>query len=396
MNILVVDDIATNRKLLRVTLEAEGHTTVEAADGLEALEVLDRHTVDAVISDILMPNMDGFRLCHEIRKSARLQALPFIIYTSTYTSPEDRKLAVTVGADKYLTKPAPAAEVLDALRAVTDKQAARPVPAGPAADETYVLKQYSQALVNKLEEKNAELAQANQALKRTEELSRALTQRVVQAQEAERGRVARELHDTITQMLCAIQFRSQVLAEKLPAHNKQWKEEAIKLREMIGKTVEEVERISRNLRPLVLDHLGLVAGLNDASTEFAKQTGMSIKVDCVALTRRLPAETELALYRILQESLKNVEKHASARHVTVQLTKPGNLVQLTINDDGMGFDPEHQPARSKGQGGFGLLGMRERATYVGGVLTVKSVPRVGTEIAVRIPLPSAGHGGQPN
>jgi signal transduction histidine kinase len=393
MNILIVDDIATNRKLLRVTLEAEGHTTLEAADGVEALQILGRETVDAVISDILMPNMDGFRLCHEIRKSERLRALPFIIYTATYTSPDDMELAQTVGADKYLIKPAPTAAVLEALREVMDKKTVRPVPSAPVVEETYVLQQYSQALVNKLEEKNADLAQANQALKRTEELLRALTQRVVQAQEAERGRVALELHDTITQMLCAVQFRSQVLAEKLPASNRQAKGEAIKLCEMIGKTVEEVERISRNLRPIVLDHLGLVAGLQDTSTEFTNQTGVPVKLVCVELPRRLPADTELALHRILQETLKNVEKHAHARNVMVHLTKPDNMVQLTIHDDGIGFDPAQHPARRKGQGGLGLLGMRERATYVGGTLTIKSVRRVGTEIEIRIPLPPECSGG---
>jgi signal transduction histidine kinase len=387
MKILIVDDIATNRKLLRVTLEAEGHETLEAADGVEALQILAGEMVDAVISDILMPNMDGFRLCHALRKSERLHALPFIIYTSTYTSPDDMKLAQTVGADKYLTKPAPIADVLKALREVMDNKAARPVLTAPAVEETYVLQQYSQALVNKLEEKNAEVAQANESLKRTEEQLRALTQRVVQAQEAERRRVALELHDTITQMLCAVQFRSQVLAEKLPARNRPAKEEAIKLRELIAKTVEEVERISRNLRPIVLEHLGLVPGLRETSMEFTNRTGVSVELACVELTRRLPAGTELALYRILQETLKNVEKHAHARQVMVRLTKPGNIVQLTINDDGIGFDPTQHPALRKGNGGLGLLGMRERATYVGGTLTVKSVHRAGTEIEVRIPLP---------
>ncbi len=223
--------------------------------------------------------------------------------------------------------------------------------------------------------------------RRSEELLRTLTHRVVQAQEAERGRVALELHDTITQMLCAVLVRSQTLADKLPAHNRPAKGEAIKLHDIIGRTVEEVERISRNLRPSVLDHLGLVAGLHDTSTEFANRTGVSVKLVCVKLTSRLPADTELALYRIFQETLKNVVKHARARHVTVHLTKPGDIVQLTINDDGMGFDPDHHPARRKGKGGFGLLGMRERATYVGGDLKVKSTRRVGTEIEIRIPLP---------
>ncbi|MBC8097280.1 MAG: sensor histidine kinase [Akkermansiaceae bacterium] len=300
------------------------------------------------------------------------------------------KLAETVGADKYLTKPAPTAAMLEALREVMEKKTEHPRPSAPVVEETYVLEQYSQALVNKLEEKNAELAQANEALKRTEELLRALTQRVVQAQEAERGRVALELHDTITQMLCAVLFRSQVLAEKLPARNRPAKDEAIKLREMIGKTVEEVERISRNLRPIVLDHLGLVAGMQDTSTEFTQRTGVSVQLDCVELNQRLPAETELALYRILQETLKNVEKHARARQVRVQLTKSGNIVQLTIHDDGTGFDPAQPPARRTGQGGLGLLGMRERAAYVGGSLTVKSGQDAGTEIEIRIPLPPEG------
>jgi two-component system NarL family sensor kinase len=225
--------------------------------------------------------------------------------------------------------------------------------------------------------------------RRSEETLRTLTHRVVQVQEAERGHLALELHDTVTQMLCAVLVRSHVLAAKLPAHNRPAKAEVIKLHEIIGRTVEEVERISRNLRPSVLDHLGLVAGLHDTSTEFTNRTGVSVKLICVKLTARLPADTELALYRILQETLKNVEKHARARHVTVHLTKPGDIVQLTINDDGMGFDPDHHPARRKGKGGFGLLGMRERATYVGGALKVKSVRRVGTEIEIRIPLPPA-------
>jgi CheY-like chemotaxis protein len=166
MNILIVDDIAINRKLLRVTLEAEGHATFEAADGVEALQILARETVDAVISDIFMPNMDGFRLCYEIRRSERLHALPFIIYTSTYTSHGDMKLAKTLGADKYLTKPASTADVLEALREVMHKKNLRPAPPPRAVEETYVLEQYSQTLVCKLEEKNTDLKDALDKLRR--------------------------------------------------------------------------------------------------------------------------------------------------------------------------------------------------------------------------------------
>ena len=222
--------------------------------------------------------------------------------------------------------------------------------------------------------------------RRNEELLRALSHRLVLAQEAERGRVAFELHDNITQLLCAVLVRSQTLADKLSASDGTSKREAIKLREMLGQTAEEVERISRNLRPSVLDELGLAAALRDTSTEFAERTGVSLKLGCVQLAARLPANTELTFYRILQEALKNVEKHARARHVTVCLKQPGDFVQLVINDDGIGFDPEHHAARRKGKGGFGLLAMRERATYVGGDLKVKSALNKGTTIIAQVPL----------
>jgi signal transduction histidine kinase len=234
-----------------------------------------------------------------------------------------------------------------------------------------------------------------------------LTQRVVQVQEAERGRVALELHDNITQLLCAVLVRWAALANKLPARSpreiilaggsrataaaisqgeKASRGEVLKLSEMLGQTVDEVQRIARNLRPSVLDELGLIPALRATCTEFAKRTGVSLKLACKPLTARLPAEGELALYRILQKALENVEKHARAHHVTVRLRQRA-FIQLTINDDGIGFDPEHHAARRKQKGGLGLLSMRERATYVGGAFKIKSVRGAGTKIEVLIPLP---------
>ena len=230
--------------------------------------------------------------------------------------------------------------------------------------------------------------------RRNEEMLRALTHRVVQAQEAERGRVALELHDHITQLLCAVVFSSQALVDKLSAHDEPAKKEAMKLRALLGEAGDEVERISRNLRPGVLELLGLEAVLRESTKEFTKRTGVPVELACVELAARLPADTELALYRILQEALKNVEQHARPRHVNVSLSQEGAFVQLAIKDDGIGFDPERRPTKRKGKGGLGLLSMRERAAYVSGALTVKSVRGAGTEIEVRIPLapraPTAG------
>src|SRR5688500_14575911 len=106
MNILIVDDNPTNLKLLRAQLEAEGHAVAQAHDGVEALELLDRHGIDGIISDILMPRMDGYRLCYEVRKHFRYGSVPFIFYTSTYNSPGDESLALSFGGDRYIRKPA--------------------------------------------------------------------------------------------------------------------------------------------------------------------------------------------------------------------------------------------------------------------------------------------------
>jgi PAS domain S-box-containing protein len=224
-------------------------------------------------------------------------------------------------------------------------------------------------------------------IRRTEEMLRTLTHRVVQVQEAERGSVALELHENITQLLCAILVRSQTLANMFAKREGPFKTEAVKLREMLGHAAEEVERISRNLRPSVLDELGLVAVLHDTSAEFQRRTGVPVKLVCVELDSRLPADIELTLYRVLQEALKNVERHSRARNVAVKLIRTGDFIQLSIRDDGIGFDPDRPASAPKGTGGFGLLGMRERAAYVGGALKVKFSRLAGTEIEVRIPLP---------
>jgi signal transduction histidine kinase len=155
--ILIVDDNAINRKLLRAQLEVEGFAVFEAADGLEALEVLQRELIGAVISDILMPNMDGYRFCREMRKSEQFRAVPVILYTSTYTALDDRELAATVEADKYLTKPATTADLLKALEEAKEQSRHRRAASFSGGTTSFVTKQYSSVLVNKLEQKNNEL-----------------------------------------------------------------------------------------------------------------------------------------------------------------------------------------------------------------------------------------------
>ena len=174
MKILIVDDIPTNRKLLRAVLEEGGHSAVEAADGVEAIASLEKDGADAIVSDILMPRMDGFRLCYEIRNDKRFRRLPFIIYTATYTSKTSETLASEVGADLFLKKPVPSGKMLEALQQFTGaRQFQRPTVVIP--DDRKVLKQYSGELADKLEKKCAELETSKTRLTAlTEELEHRL------------------------------------------------------------------------------------------------------------------------------------------------------------------------------------------------------------------------------
>jgi CheY-like chemotaxis protein len=180
VNILIVDDVTTNRKLLRAQLEGEGFAVVEAANGVEALRVLGRETLDAVISDILMPQMDGYRLCHEVRKNPTLLHLQFVLYSSTYTSPDDVRLSNTVGADHFITKPATIAAIRTALETPGLRSATQ---LSKRNNDSVILEQYSSVLVAKLEQKNSELQQSlevsQRAHHRIQELNDDLERRVL-------------------------------------------------------------------------------------------------------------------------------------------------------------------------------------------------------------------------
>jgi two-component system cell cycle sensor histidine kinase/response regulator CckA len=176
MNVLIVDDIAANRRLLRAILEADGIAVREGADGKEALAVLEKTEVDAIISDVLMPNMDGYRLCYEVRHSPRWSSIPFIIYTSTYTSPSDEKTGVEMGADRFLRKPMDPKSILAALKDVMLTARPRRPPSTNLDLELHLVKEYSERLVAKLEQKNIELAENFAVLRELEARKSAILQ----------------------------------------------------------------------------------------------------------------------------------------------------------------------------------------------------------------------------
>jgi len=213
----------------------------------------------------------------------------------------------------------------------------------------------------------------------SERIARDSLRRVVEAQELERGRLARELHDETGQALTSILLGLKALEEKLGDAGS--RASAAELRELVVATLQDVRRLAVELRPSALDDFGLVAALERLTASISEQTGIKIDFEPALTTERLPEEVETALYRIVQESLTNVVKHAKARNVSVLVTRRDGAVKAVIEDDGRGFEP----AERRGEG-FGLVGMSERLALLGGRLEIESSEEAGTTIAAEVPL----------
>ena len=156
--------MALNRKLLRTVLEAEGYEVLLAEDGKEALDILSRELVDAIISDILMPHIDGYRLCYEVRKDERLKDIPIIIHSASYTSPGDKRLALEFGADRFIKKSSPSSQVLTELREITSPSYRRTARNEHSEADLKIMKEYSERLIEKLEERNVQLENTKEEL----------------------------------------------------------------------------------------------------------------------------------------------------------------------------------------------------------------------------------------
>ena len=212
---------------------------------------------------------------------------------------------------------------------------------------------------------------------------KALTQRIIDTQEEERGRVARELHDGISQMLVGVRYALELTRRKLDARSNASLDKGI---DGLSQTIQEVRRISRDLRPGVLDDLGLGPALQALTDDFQTRTGISTEFETVVFRNRLDQEARIALYRIAQEALTNIERHAQAANVHITLTGHRHGAMLRIVDDGMGMT--WPPPQRRGTHGLGLRNMQERIEQLGGSLHVHTsrTRPTGTTIEAQVPL----------
>jgi len=222
-------------------------------------------------------------------------------------------------------------------------------------------------------------ARAAVAVELSQRVARDAVRRVVQAQELERQRLARELHDETGQALTSILLGLKPLEDALADHPA--RADLARLREQVVSALQDVRRLAVELRPAVLDDFGLVPALERLTDAFAEQSDVRVDFHSALGEKRLPSEVETTLYRVVQESLTNIVKHANAQHVSVSLARRATTAAAVIEDDGDGFDP-----RAVREEGVGLLGMRERLSFVDGRLEIESRPGVGTTIVAEVPL----------
>lgn len=223
-------------------------------------------------------------------------------------------------------------------------------------------------------------------------LTKKLLHKTLTAQEEERGRLARELHDQIGQSLMAVEIHLSRIANSLPDDDEESLKRVEQGRTVAQQATKELRQVIAALRPGVLDQLGLVPALNWMSKHTLRPLGLKVDIKTSGLDKRFPDEIETILFRIAQEAMNNVARHSKAESLEISLQRVDEQAMMTLSDDGCGYDLSAVRTEEDYSRGLGLAGMQERASLVGGKVTVESEPGQGTMVRVMLPVPAAANG----
>lgn len=337
--ILIVDDDQLNRLLLSTNLQESGYRVEAAEDGEQALRLLRELTFDAVLLDLIMPRVDGYQVLAEMKQDPKLRRIPVMIISSTEDL-ESIVRCIEMGATDYLTKPFDPVLLHARIRA---------------------------SLASRQAERIAALR---------EQLAK-----ITEGQEAERQRIAQELHDGVGPSLASLRLRLGAIQKRLERDSHPASGEIQELAEQVQTSIQDIKRLILDLRPAALDELGLVPALREHISRCRDEHDVAIEL-LAEEGERLPNAIETALFRIVQEAVNNVIRHAQARNVTVVLERGAGIVRLVVADDGQGFDTR-LPHSGKH---VGLWSMCERVEQQGGRFSVNSAPGEGTSVVAVLPL----------
>lgn len=352
--VLIVDDSPAKLKAITAIITGMNLEVSTASSGREALRMLLKQDFAVILLDVKMPVMDGFETATLIHGRPRSAHTPIIFITAEASSDSERFLAYTMGAVDYIFSPIIPEVLCAKVRVFVD------------------LFYMQRRLIMQTDE----LRQSKQLL-----LQLATHQELIK--EEERKRIAREIHDELGQNLLALRIDASMLHARTASTHPKLNEKAAYALHHIDATIKSVRSIINNLRPPVLD-LGLQAAIEWQIEEFRRRSGIEcvMHVENEHLDRDIAERQATALFRILQESLTNILRHAQATQVNVELHRNDASFTMRIADDGIGM-PENPRA---GAQSFGLQGIKERVRMLGGELTIDSVPGAGTTLTVSIPL----------
>jgi PAS domain S-box-containing protein len=237
-------------------------------------------------------------------------------------------------------------------------------------------------------QKRAELAlrESQEALRRSRDQIQDLAGRLISAQEEERRRISRELHDDLHQKIAALAIAISSLQRRLPNDAGRIRDDVARLQRRTIMLADDIRRLSHDLHPAILEHAGLVTALRSHVAKFSEDTGVEVDLHVGSGADEIPPDLALCLYRVAQEALRNTAKHSGSRHARIALVRRDGAVELSVCDDGTGFMVPDAP---EPPGGLGLVSISERVRLLQGRLDVRSAPGEGTEVLVRLPLSPA-------
>jgi signal transduction histidine kinase len=391
VKVLLVEDSPSDAALVRESLQDSGagvfeFTHVETL--AEAMRRAREAAFDVSLLDLTLPDSSGPETF--LRARAGAPALPIVVMTSV----DDEAIgleAVRRGIQDYLIKgEGHGRQTARSIRyAIERKRSEEALRQAEAA-----LQQERGKLEEKVRARTTELSALNQVLQaeilqrqRAEEAHQLVRRRLSEAQETERGRISRELHDRLGQDLTALKLGLENLRRQGPFPQAA-AENVGRLEKMAEGLMRDIHRLAWELRPPVLDDLGLDRALQRYADEWSQNAGVPVDFHAGGDlgTHRLPQEFETTLYRVAQEALTNVARHAKAKRVSVLLERRSGFVSLIVEDDGRGFDATGAMGAPANPGRLGLLGMEERVRLAGGTLTLESAPGAGATVFVRLPL----------
>ena len=392
IKVLLLEDSPSDAALVEESLTESGFGRFEitrAGTLKEAIWLLGKAGFDVALLDLTLPDSSGQETL--LRARAAAPVLPIVVMTSI----DDDAIgldAVRHGIQDYLVKgQADGRQTARAIHyAIERKRSEEALKQAETA-----LQQERSQLEVKVRERTAELSALNQALQaeilqrqRAEAANQRVLRCLAEAQETERGRISRELHDRLGQDLTALKLGLQNMRGQSSAAVDKNLGQLDKVAEGL---MRDIHRLAWELRPPVLDDLGLDLALQRYAGEWSLNTGIPVDLHTGGdlETHRLAHEFETALYRIAQEALTNVARHAQAKRVSLLLERRPGYVSLIVEDDGRGFDAQEVMDRPASPGKLGLLGMQERARLAGGSLTIESAPAAGTTVFARLPLAPA-------